>query len=121
FLLSDGMENEAEYWNNVRASIQSAGIKVNTIALGPLTDQALLQSIANETGGTYYYVDLPPGSAAAAASALAAPSDLANSLADAYALAKERIYKHERLWEDRGTVPNGGTQIRTIQVDEGGI
>lgn len=120
-LLSDGMENEAEYWNNVRASIQSAGIKVNTIALGPLTDQALLQSIANETGGTYYYVDLPPGSAAAAASALAAPSDLANSLADAYALAKERIYKHERLWEDRGTVPNGGTQIRTIQVDEGGI
>ena len=60
-LLSDGMENEGRFWSSVRAAVISAGIKVDTIALGPLTDQALLQQIADDTGGTYYYVDVSSG------------------------------------------------------------
>ena len=52
-LLSDGMQNVGRLWNDVRAGVIAAGIKVDTIALGPLTDQALLQQIADDTGGTY--------------------------------------------------------------------
>ena len=63
-LLSDGMENEGRFYANVAAALQSDGIKVHTIALGPLSDQPLLQRIATETGGTYYYVE--EGSAATA-------------------------------------------------------
>ena len=59
-LMSDGMENEALFWDNaaVKTAIINAGIKINTIALGPLTDQALLQEMATTTGGDYYYVDV---------------------------------------------------------------
>lgn len=121
-LMSDGMENEALRWNDVKASVQAAGIKVNTIALGPLTDQPLLQSIANDTGGIYYYVDVNPAAAAAphAVAPLAASSALPNQLGDAYAVAAEKMQRHERIWEDAGSV--GGTpKTIDIPVKEGGI
>jgi Mg-chelatase subunit ChlD len=121
-LLSDGMENEAAFWNNVRNAIQNANIKVNAIALGPLTDQALLQEIANQTGGIYYYVDVSPGTtlASTTAAGLSASGATANRLGDAYALANEVIQRHERLWEDGGTV-SGAPVVKTITVNEGGI
>ncbi len=118
-LLSDGMENEALFWDDVRTNIQSANIKVQTIALGPYTDQALLQQIANQTNGTYYYVDVPTSLANRAQADQAAPT-FTLDLSDAYAAAFERIRRHERLWEASGTV---GTSGRTfdIPVREGGI
>jgi len=122
-LLSDGMQNEAQFWNTIRPAIQAAGIKVNAIALGPLTDQALLQSIADDTGGIYYYVDV--GSAAglrasaAAAAAAVSPGTLPNRLSDAYSLATERIQRLDRLWEIAGT--SGGFESFPIPVGEGGI
>ena len=54
-LLSDGMENEPEYWADVKSDIDSSGCAVHTIALGPGTDEELMQEIADETGGTYDY------------------------------------------------------------------
>lgn len=63
-LLSDGMENEGAFYSSVKPALMADGIKVHTIALGPQSDQALLQTIATDTGGTYYYVE--EGSAAMA-------------------------------------------------------
>jgi von Willebrand factor type A domain len=130
-LMSDGMENEAAFWDNVRPAIQAAGIRVNTIALGPNTDQALLQSIANQTNGTYYYVDVGPGTAqalrASATNTLrangvsAAGVELPNRLGDAYGLANEIQQRHQRIWDDSGTIANGATQVRTIDIGEGGL
>ncbi len=54
-LLSDGMENEPEYWADVKGDINSSGCAVHTIALGPETDEELMQEIADETGGSYDY------------------------------------------------------------------
>lgn len=129
-LLSDGMENEGRYWANVRSAAIAAGVKVDTIALGPLTDQALLQQIASDTGGTYYYVDVNSGvSARTAPSAKAgtsvAPSaitsgsaGLANALANVYFAANENAGDLERFWQEQGTLAAGATTTRTINLTE---
>ena len=57
-LLSDGWDNYEPFAINVVPNIP-ASIDVYTIALGPNSDQALLQWIANQTGGTYHYAPTP--------------------------------------------------------------
>ena len=54
-LLSDGYHNRGEHPNNVLPSIKSQDIIVYTIGLGPSVDKNLLEHIATETGGKYYY------------------------------------------------------------------
>jgi len=54
-LLSDGYHNTGEHPNNVLPSIKSQDIVVYTIGLGPSVDKNLLEYIATETGGKYYY------------------------------------------------------------------
>jgi len=118
-LLSDGMQNESQYWSAIRPAIQAAGIKVNAIALGPLTDQTLLQNIADDTGGIYYYVDVGTVASAAAAAPSASANALANPLSDAFSLATERVQRLERLWETSGVAL--GASNFAINVTEGGI
>lgn len=119
-LMSDGMQNEAQFWSTIRPAIQAAGIKVNAIALGPLTDQALLQSIADDTGGIYYYVDVgSAGSAPGGGDSPVSPGTLPNRLSDAYSLAMERVQRLDRLWETSGI--SSGAEIFVIPVSEGGI
>lgn len=131
-LLSDGMENEGLFWSDVEGALKGDGIRVESIALGPDTDQVLLQEIATETGGTYYYVDV--GTVAPASASVRAPfaggertlapsgaNTLPNRLADAYALSAERIRLAERLWEVDGALPVGGSTDFDIEVGEGGI
>jgi Mg-chelatase subunit ChlD len=119
-LLSDGMENEARFWSSVKPGIIAAGIKVETIALGPETDETLLQAIAADTGGDYYYVDV--GSAAPlttiAGGAITTPA-LPNRLADAYALAGEQVEDRQRIWETEGE--ETGTNVLDVDVTEDGI
>lgn len=111
-LLSDGMENEARFWADVSNYIHNNHIKVIAIALGPLSDQPLMQSIAADTDGQYYYVDLPPTRAV---------GDFALDLSQVYALSAERIQTHERLWETRGLLSSGANVELLIEVQEGGI
>lgn len=56
-LLSDGMENEPQYWADVQAAVADNDCQIHTIALGPATNQELMQSIsgASSAGGSYYY------------------------------------------------------------------
>ncbi len=53
-LLSDGYQNRAPMAETVLPTLP-AGTKVNTIALGPQSDQMLLETIAATTGGNYYF------------------------------------------------------------------
>jgi hypothetical protein len=53
-LLSDGYQNRAP-WVDEALPLLPSGTKVHTIALGSHSDQALLESIADTTGGTYYF------------------------------------------------------------------
>ncbi len=120
-LLSDGMENEGRFWANVRAGVIASGVKVDTIALGPLTDQALLQQIADDTGGTYYYVDVNSGVSARTSAKVPAKgsakkagisgTSIANSLADVYFSANEDAAGLERFWQGGDTL-NAGWQRR---------
>lgn len=132
--MSDGMENEPDYWSTVKASITSAGTVVHTIALGPETDQALMQEIASTTGGDYLYVDLSGASGSLTAAATAAefeglqgsvvvPSALAlpNRLADAYRLVNEVVLDHQRIWEQASTVPAGRIVRLPVPVTESGL
>jgi Mg-chelatase subunit ChlD len=122
-LLSDGMENEAAFWSTIRPAILAAGTTVYAIALGPETDQALMQEIAASTGGDYLYVDLA-GASAAAATGAAAPNatiPLPNRLADAFRVANEGIRGHQRIWEQSGSVGPGATTNLAIQIDEDGL
>jgi hypothetical protein len=53
-LISDGHQNTPPTPNEALSSIPS-GTRVHTIALGPASDQPLLQSIAAATGGEHHY------------------------------------------------------------------
>jgi hypothetical protein len=123
-LLSDGMDNEADFWSTVRPTIVGAGTTVFSIALGPEADQALMQNIASSTGGDYLYVDLSGASPAPPAAAGAAPdaaAALANRLADAFNFANEAIRRNQRIWEQRGAIGGGATQSLTIPINEDGL
>ncbi len=57
-LLSDGHENEPEYWGTVKDDIQDAGVVVHTVSFGPGANEVLLQEIATAvTGGHHYAPD----------------------------------------------------------------
>lgn len=115
-LLSDGMENEGKFYNDVRSQLTAAGIRVDTIALGPLSDQELLQRIANETGGRYYYVDVTGGSTAKAAGF--GGSSLANQLANYYFTSNEDAGDLQRFWDASGSLPSGAVTTRVIDLGE---
>ncbi|NQE53242.1 hypothetical protein C5S29_06580 [ANME-1 cluster archaeon GoMg3.2] len=54
-LLSDGYHNSGEHPDSVLPDIKVWDIRVFTIGLGDDVDRALLEHIATETGGEYYY------------------------------------------------------------------
>ncbi len=53
-LLSDGYQNREPWVVDVLPELP-AGTRVHTIALGPQSDQALLETVADATGGQYYF------------------------------------------------------------------
>lgn len=59
-LLTDGQD----YYNNygdVINQINDSGITLSTVAVGPDSDQNLLQDLANKCGGRFYYTDINSG------------------------------------------------------------
>lgn len=112
-LLSDGYENEGAFYEDIVDNLLANGIRVEAIALGGGTDQALLQRIANDTGGTYYFVNSSSSlrtwtrdeKGRPALSAVTTP--FPNLLADAYLTADETIRRRQRIWETAGTGQSG--------------
>jgi hypothetical protein len=61
-LLSDGHENEAAFWADVQATVTDNGCAIHTIALGPSTNELLMQQIAASVpGGSYDYATTSGG------------------------------------------------------------
>jgi len=115
-LLSDGMENEDLRWADVRGDILAKGTVIHTVALGPGDHHALMESIADDTGGEYYYVTTTVEGALA-------PADepLPNRLADVYKQIEEEIVGHQRLWYAKSQVAAGGKKEHLYNLTEDGV
>ena len=131
-LLSDGEQNEPFFWGkdpDIKPSILDSGTTVHTIALGPETDQEIMQDIAAQTGGEYYYVDVGELGAGAARITVLPPfnpltlsvEEFPNRLANTFKLINEKILRHERLWFTEGTIFENGVSKHNIDVDEESI
>lgn len=59
-LLTDGQDYYDEY-NDVINKINDSGITLSSVAVGADSDQALLQSLATQCGGRFYYTDVNSG------------------------------------------------------------
>jgi hypothetical protein len=115
-LLSDGMENEALFWADVKPDVLAKGTVIHTIALGPGDHHDLMESIADDTGGEYYYVTTT-------VEAAIAPDDdpLPNRLADVYKQIEEEIAGHQRLWYTKSQVAAGGDEDHLFNLTEDGV
>lgn len=113
-LLSDGMENSAEFWATVEADAIATGCPVTALAFGEATDETLMQHIATVTGGLYFYNDVFVSAASADASspdAVAAAQDTALDLANAYEYSQASSEQRQRLLSEKGFVPFTGPFI----------
>lgn len=59
-LLTDGQDYYDQY-DEVLDKINNAGITLSTVAVGADSDQRLLERLANQCGGRYYYTDVGTG------------------------------------------------------------
>lgn len=128
-LLSDGMENEGLFAADVLPSLIAQGIEVHSIALGPQADQPLLQDLANQTGGTFYYVDVGTSSSSMMASSttpINVPASSSSSsyplqlrLADTYLASYEAASDSARIKESFGSM--GGSQSINFAINESQI
>ncbi len=57
-LITDGSENEAVFWSEIKDSVLASGFDIHVIALGATTDQPLAYDIAQSTDGLYRYVSV---------------------------------------------------------------
>jgi hypothetical protein len=91
---------------------------VNAIALGPGTNQPLLQEIANLTGGTYHYVpDDNPSLLIQGVSQT--DGDWTNELAGTYEFVQGDVAGRSRLFEVNGYLnPKGGPVTHTMTIED---
>jgi len=128
-LISDGRENTQPFWDATSSPYFTPGdptisgtfigsFPVYTIALGEDADQALLQRIAAETGGQYFYLTLAELTALSAslpfsfsdvayAAMLPPDSPLSLRLADVYKAIQEDAAGEQRLLSRRVEVSAG--------------
>lgn len=97
-LLSDGIENTAPYVNQILPTIPDR-VRIFTIALGPASDQELLNRIATETGGEYFM----------------APE--ADDLKSIYALVAGEITGEDILDITRDTILTGEVKTNQAVID----
>ena len=138
-LLSDGLENEGDFWANANGSCATPPVqnsfdpsiggfaddmRIDTIAFGSDADQALLTTIATFTDGDYYAVrsDAPSSKSANKAFTKAAPSssslEVANRLANVYRSIEEDLNDQDRLFFEAHALSAGVPTTITIPVTE---
>lgn len=113
-LLSDGEENTPDYWADVAANVQATGCPVMAIAFGPGANETLMQQIASDTGGSYYYNDIYVGTTHAASAFSAA--DMVLDLGSTYQYAQARG-ERQRLLTEKGQANYRQTYTHTVQID----
>ncbi len=113
-LLSDGEENMPLYWADVVASVQATGCPVMAIAFGPGANETLMQQIASDTGGSYYYNDVYDGTTNALSSLTSA--DMVLDLGSTYQYA-QAYGERQRLLTEKGQATYRQTYTHTVQID----
>ncbi len=99
-LLGDGYENESPYVSEVLPNIPN-NIDIYTIALGPDSDQTLLNNIAAGTGGMYSY---SPGT---------------DKLAAIYHSVQSKVSKQQMITLQSGQIAPNQEQTHNVPVDGG--
>ena len=113
-LLSDGAENQPAYWTDVVTTVQATGCPVMAIAFGPGANETLMQQIATDTGGSYYYNDVFLGSPRTAAGFTA--SDMVLDLGSTYQHA-QALGERQRLLTEKGQAYRRQIYSHTVQID----
>lgn len=125
-LLSDGMENTPPLYDAMKATIPD-GVRVDTVAFGPLADQALMARIANDhPGSNFFYVPTGPGSTKrdgddkveAVQVDTSVATRVENRLTDAYHYINNYQRDYQRLFEAAGTLNGGAATNINVSVDE---
>jgi hypothetical protein len=120
FLISDGMETEddpnledfvTEY--NARIDDGDQVPTVHAVALGPDADQAAMQQLANDTGGTYE-------AAGEGEDQLGGSYLLSLELAEIYRVVAETISREQQIFSQRASLPYGPT-IHEYEIKVDGI
>ena len=116
-LLSDGIQTNPSWWNDVKADVIASPCVVDTIALGPDTDETLMQEIASMTGGTYHYV--PDDNPSLLKGIGQAGGDWTNELAGTYEFIQGDVAGRSRLFEVNGYLdPKGGPVTHTMTIED---
>jgi Mg-chelatase subunit ChlD len=115
-LLSDGMENSSLYWSNVRTDVIDTGCPVTAVAFGSDSDETLMQTIATETGGSYYFNDVFVSEPAIAAAT--SPQDMALELGGIYEYAQGNSERRQRLLSEKGTLIGQEPFSHTVMIDD---
>ena len=122
-LLSDGMGNEARYWNStngvpggqtLKEYITGTNTVVHTIAFGTDADQGMLADIAESTRGNY-------GFSSAAESGGGAELTMRNELADSFIEASASARGLERLVFEYGSAGPGTVVTCALDVTEAAV
>ena len=117
-LLSDGMENTPPYWADVSGDVIASGCPVTAIAFGPESDETLMQQIATDTGGLYFYNDVYVSTLSESATATTA-ADMALDLGSTYEYAEGKAEGRQRLLAEKGTVSEKDPEAKhQVLVDE---
>ena len=120
-LLSDGMENRPAYWSDVQPRAAESPCVIHVVALGPETDELLLQEISQkgtadpDDDGSYFYATISD-TVASAVTATSVSAQWPNRLAGIYDDVAARLAQRQRFFKALGFV--GRTpRDHTIQVD----
>ncbi len=120
-LLSDGQETVDEpniqdfldaYEERLAADPPLLSPTVHAIALGADADQATMQTIAQETGGTYHFAGEPGGLQPAGGTGV-----LPNELAEIYRVVGETVAREQQVMAVHGTLLRRATRIHSVKVD----
>ncbi len=131
-LLSDGHQNEDSDYDAHKSMLDIAGIRVESIILGPNCDEGLLETIATDTGGRTYKVeadeDASVGRSRAKDAPPTAPSGIATSplgvmrdLANTFLVVNEDIKRKSRIMDADLSVGAGASEVLTLEIVEGGL
>ena len=118
-LITDGIENEGRFWSTsdacgtaVMHRVTNSSVVVHGIALGRDADAALVQGIAEATGGQYSYVDVPPLTLARGPAQ--PPNSLLIQLLTSFLESREEVDQLSRFFTQYGSAVSG--QVETVQL-----
>jgi hypothetical protein len=119
-LLSDGMENASQYWADVRSDVIDSGCPVTSVAFGPESSEPLMQEIATDTGGIFFFSDVYVSTTSSTFGAESASSaqEMSLDLSSVYEYAQADGEGRKRLLEERGMIGRDTTpRVHEVYVD----